>query len=377
MKRIISVLLILTLIFSITGCSQKTGAGADKAITPASADQSGTGETSTGDQAGSKETVSASADQGVDKEAAYKAEPASSRTIHIGYDGGLCQAAIPIAQHKGFFEAEGLQTELTKTGGTHDNARDALAAGKIDTTAGMIAGWLKPITNGVDLKFTVGLHTGCASAFVLADSPIQSFADAKGKTIAINGGIGGTYHNIGYRFIAHDGFVPEDFVWKDFPADQTLLILQKGEADVAIFGDQLAEKWVQDGTLRRIRSLHEDEDFKNESCCVLGISGPFLAENPVTSEKISRAIYKASLWIGESDANKEEAAQILLDNGYISGTKEYAVQLMKLFRWGLPNDLTEATLDLSVTDYQKLGVISSSLNPADVKAQIWAPLEIE
>ncbi|MDR0706664.1 MAG: ABC transporter substrate-binding protein [Treponema sp.] len=310
-----------------------------------------------------------------DKETAYQAEPASQRVIHIAYDSGLCQAAIPIAQYKGFFEAEGLKTELTKTGGTQDNTRDALAGGKIDTAAGMIAGWLKPITNGIDLRFTVGLHTGCASAFVLAGSDITEFE--KGQTVAINGGIGGVYHNIGYRFIAHDGFVPEDFTWRDFPADQTLLILQNGNADVAVFSDQLAEKWVQDGTLRRIRSLHEDEDFRDEACCVLGIAGPFLDENPVASEKISRAIYKAALWIGESDANKDESAQILLDNGYISGTKEYAVSLMKLFRWGLPSSLTEATLDLSVTDYQKLGVISSSLDPAKVKAQIWAPLDIE
>lgn len=219
------------------------------------------------------------------KAAAFAAEPASSRTIHISYDGGLCQAAIPIAQHKGFFDAENLTTELTKSGGTQDNVRDALVAGKIDTSAGMIAGWLKPITNGVDIRFTVGLHTGCTSAFVLAGSPIKSFADAKGKVIAINGGIGGVYHNIGYRFIANDGFVPEDFTWKDFPADQTLLILQRGNADVAVFSDQLAEKWVQDGTLRRIRSLHEDKDFADEACCVFGFSGAFLAKNPVTSEK--------------------------------------------------------------------------------------------
>jgi NitT/TauT family transport system substrate-binding protein len=306
-----------------------------------------------------------------------KAEPASQRAVHIAYDGGLCQAAIPIAYHKGFLEAEGITAELTKTGGTQDNTRDALVAGKIDTAAGMIAGWLKPITNGVDIKFAVGLHTGCASAFVLADSPIRSFADAKGKTVAVNGGIGGVYHNIGYRFISHDGFVPEDFTWKDFPADQTLLILQKGEADVAVFSDQLAEKWVQDGTLRRIRSLHEDADFAGEACCVFGFSGAFLAENPKTAEKVSRAVYKAALWIGESDANKEGAAQILLDNGYISDTKEYAVSLAKLFRWGLPDGVTEATLDLSVTDYQKLGVISGSLDPAEFKAQIWAPQGIE
>jgi NitT/TauT family transport system substrate-binding protein len=362
--KLTSLLFAVLLTFSLAACSQSGGdtTPSTPPATSASADATTNADTD--------------AIATPDADAAYLSEPASQRTVHIAYDGGLCQAAIPIAYHKGFLEAEGITAELTKTGGTQDNTRDALVAGKIDTAAGMIAGWLKPITNGVNIKFAVGLHTGCASAFVLAESPIQSFADAKGGTVAINGGIGGVYHNIGYRFIAHDGFVPEDFTWKDFPADQTLLILQKGEADVAVFSDQLAEKWVQDGTLRRIRSLHEDADFADEACCVFGFSGEFLDANPETAAKISRAIYNAALWIGESDANKEEAAQILLDNEYISGTKEYAVSLMKLFRWGLPNDLTEATLDLSITDYQKLGVISDSLNPAEVKAQIWAPQNI-
>ncbi|HML45890.1 MAG TPA: ABC transporter substrate-binding protein [Clostridia bacterium] len=310
-----------------------------------------------------------------EKELAFQAEPASQRTIHIGYDSGLCQAAIPIAHIKGFFAEEGLTTELTKTGGTLDNARDALAGGKIDTSAGMIAGWLKPVTNGVDIRFTVGLHTGCSSAFVLADSDITAFE--AGQTIAISGGIGGVYHNIGYRFIAHDGFAPQDFTWKDFPADQTLLVLQNGEADVAVIGDQLAEKWVTDGTLRRIRTLNDDPDFIEESCCVMGIAGPFLDENPIASEKISRAVYKAALWIGESDENKLEAARILLENNYISGTEEYAVQLMKLFRWGLPNELTEATLYRSVDEYQALGVISKDLDPELIKSLIWTPLDIE
>jgi len=306
-----------------------------------------------------------------DKEAAFALEPASKRVIHIGYNGGLCQAAVAIAQHKGFFAAEGLQTELTRS----EEARDALAGGKIDTSAGMIAGWLKPVTNGIDIRFTVGLHTGCTSAFVLAKSNSTGFT--KGQTVAISGGIGGVYHNQGYRFIAHDGFVPEDFKWRDFPADQTLLVLQNGQADIAVIGDQLAEKWVMDGTLRRVRSLHEDPDFKDESCCVMGIAGPFLDQNPVTSEKISRAVYKASKWIDASDENKRETAKILLENSYISGTEEYAYQLLKMFRFGLPNDVTEKSLYDSVDDYQALGVLSKDLKADDVKKQIWHPLDIE
>jgi len=319
-------------------------------------------------------TVAFTACKGKNKSSA-QLDTALSRTIHIGYDGGLCQGAIAVAQFKGYFAAEGLNTELTRTGGTADNTRDALAGGKIDTSAGMIAGWLKPITNGIDLRFTVGLHTGCSSAFVLADSNTTKFQ--KSQVVAITGGIGGIYHNIAYRFIAHDGFVPEDFSWRDFPADQILLILQNKQADVAVIGDQLAEKWVADGTLRRIRSQHADDDFKNEACCVMGIAGPFFDANPVASEKISRAVYRASKWIEESDENKRETAKILLENNYISGTEEYAYQLLKLFHFGLSNATTEKSVYDSVDEYHALGVISKDVKVDDIKRQIWKPLNIE
>ncbi|MDR3310219.1 MAG: ABC transporter substrate-binding protein [Oscillospiraceae bacterium] len=306
-----------------------------------------------------------------DNEAAYLAEPASQRVIKIGYSGGLCQAAVAIAQLKGYFADEGLNTELTKV----ENARDAIATGHLDTSAGMIAYWLTPVTNGIDIRFTVGLHTGCSSAFVTADSGITEFT--KGQRVAVSGGFGGVNNNIAYRFISHDGFVPDDFTWLAFDDDNSALIaLTEGKADVAVIGDQVSEKEVQNGSIVRIRSLHEDDDFKDEACCVMGISGAFLDENPVASEKISRAVYKAALWIDANEENKIETAKLLLENGYISGTEEYAVHLLGLFRFGLPNELTEATLYRSVDEYQKLGVISADLNPDDVKAQIWVPLNI-
>ena len=339
---------------SLTGCASNQGA-------PAQSSQVGTEQPQPG------ESANLTPEQ---YEAAYQAEPAAKRVIHIGYNGGLCQAPIAIAQEKGFFEAEGLNTELTRA----EDTRDAIVGGKIDTSAGMVAGWLKPITSGVDLVFTVGLHTGCASAIALTDSPINSFADAKGKVVAINGGIGGIYHNIAYRLIAHDGYVPGDFTWKDFPAEQALQVLQKGEASIAVLADQLAEKWVQEGLVKRIRSTTLDEDFKNETCCVLGISGDFIRENPVTAEKITRAIYKASLWVEE---NKEETAQILLDNKHISGSVDYAVDLLKLYNYNVTNDGTEKSIYDSIDEYKALGVIDQNLDAETFKKQVWHRFELE
>jgi len=237
--------------------------------------------------------------------------------------------------------------------------------------SGMIAAWLRPVTQGVDIRFTLGLHTGCASAFVLADSDITQFED--GQDVAVTGGIGGLFHNIALRFIANDGFVAEDFTWRDFPPDQLLLALQDGTADVAVFPDNLGEQWILDGTLRRIRSLHEDPDFKYEACCVLGIAGDFFDENPLTSERISRAVFNAAQWIGESDENKAEAAQLLIDYGYISSSVEYAVSLMQMWDWALVHEMTEQTLHNTVREYQALGIIDANISPDIVEEQIWHP----
>ena len=254
MKRIITLIIVASFIFTLAACGN---GGA----------QTNPSQTGTGGGA------------------SVSAEPAMSREINIGYDGGLCQGVIAIAQEKGFFAAEGLtNTKLVKS----ENARDAMAGGKLDTSAGMIAVWLKPISNGIDITFTVGLHTGCTSAVVLADSDIEAFSDVVGKTIAITSGIGGQNQNIAFRFLAHDGLRDSDFKWADFPADQGLVVLERGDAAVFVGPDQIIERWVQEGSVRRIRSLTFDEDFINEACCVMGISGDFIRDNPTSLPRCGR-----------------------------------------------------------------------------------------
>ncbi|MBQ3795083.1 MAG: ABC transporter substrate-binding protein [Butyrivibrio sp.] len=295
----------------------------------------------------------------------YSEEAASKTTIHIGYSGGLCQVALPVAQHYGFFEDEGLTTELTSS----EDSRDALAAGKIDTAAGMIAQWLTSVQNGVDIKFTLGLHTGCAAAVVLPDSEYQGFE--KGMKIGFVGAFGGVYHNIANRFVAHDGFTEEDFTWLGFDDSAVLLALQDGEVDAIVVSEQLSKNWEKEGKVRQIRSLTTDDDFKDEACCVLGISGKFLEANPVASYKISRAVYNASNWLAESEANRADAAKMLIENGYISGTEEYALELLNYYKFGLTPEVTEKSLYDSVDEYTKLGVLDKNADAEAFKKKIY------
>jgi len=299
-------------------------------------------------------------------------EPAAGRIIRLGFEGGLCQAAIPIAHLNGFLEAEGLETEIVVTGDLV-NSRDALAAGQIDTVAGMLAGWFVPVSQGIDIRFTQGLHTGCASAFVLANSEINSFES--GQNIAVSGSIGGAFHNIALRFVHRAGFTPDDFIWRDFPAAEAVIALQEGLVQVAVIPDQVGQRFVNEGLLRAIRSL-DDADFAGENCCVLGLTGAFIDENPNTAAAITRAIYNASRWLDENDENKAAAVKTLVEHGYISAgvDVEYIVGIMKHWRWGLPHNDTEQTLITSIAEYQALGVLNPDLDPEVIRAQVWHPL---
>lgn len=318
-------------------------------------------------EAGAEETTGGTVDFGAlseeDLQAIYEKEPASQRTIHISYDGGLCPAALPIAQLEGFFEEEGLDTDLVAV----TEQRDALASGQIDTALGMLTDWLTSIQNGVDLRFSLPLHTGCTSAAVLADSDIEAFE--AGQNVGVVGAIGGVYHNIALRFVAHDGFTADDFSWLSLDSGTILASLQQGESDVIVASDQLIQQWVDDGLVKRIRSQN-DEDFKDEACCALGFPGEFVDENPATVYKITRAVYNASLWIEESDENKSTAVDDLLAEGYVSGEHDFNVNLLKEWRFGLTNADLERSLSDIVDEFVQLGILEEGIDKDAFKEQI-------
>ncbi|MCL2220963.1 MAG: ABC transporter substrate-binding protein [Oscillospiraceae bacterium] len=310
-----------------------------------------------------------------DTPGAFEDEVGAARAIRLGFEGGLCQAAIPLAHLLGYFTEEGLETEIVVTGDLV-SSRDALAAGHIDTVAGMLAGWFVPVTQGIDLQFTLGLHTGCASAFVLVDSDITELES--GQNIAVSGAIGGAFHNIALRFAYRAGLTAEDFSFRDFPAAEAVIALQNGDVQVAVIPDQVGQRFVQDGVLRVIRSL-DDVDFINDNCCVLGMTSAFINQNPETAERLTRAVYRASRWLDKSYENKVQGINLLIENGYASAAIDvaYAAGLMENWRWGIPHNLTEQTLLTSIAEFQAMGVINPDLDPETIRVQVWHPLGID
>lgn len=305
---------------------------------------------------------------------AWKKEPAYGKTIKVGYNGGLCLGTFGIAQLKGFYEAEGLKTEVVRMPGGSSAQTDAIGTGKVDVAGDHIATMLVPTINGVRVKFTTGIHTGCKSLYVLATSDIKNTKDLLGKTIAVPDGIGASDQNITMRFLNHDGIDPRKVKYKVVEAGAAVLAMRNGEIQAATLGDQFAKKFLDDGTLRIIRSLTFDDDFKKEACCIHAVSLDFYEKNPITVKKLTRAHEAASEWIM---AHPEEAVKILQENHWASGDPKLVLEIFKTYDFGISDALTEETLRSTIEDYKTFGLIDNKKSTDELVQKVWTPVMAE
>jgi NitT/TauT family transport system substrate-binding protein len=239
------------------------------------------------------------------------------KKVRIGNFGTTCEAPLFAAYENGFFKEEGLDAELIQ--GDHAALKEALATGKIDATDGVLMQWIKPVEQGLNIKFTAGIHTGCLQILVPQASEIASIQDFKGKTIGVPA-IGGGPMNMVSRLLAENGIdIKKDVTWKAFPAAELELALTKGEVDIISLPDPLAQIFIDRGSARSFLNMAKDEPFVSEYCCLVVINGTLLEKDPETAAAITRAILKGAKWVSE---HPQEAAKLEADKKYVPGDAE-------------------------------------------------------
>src|ERR1700674_79602 len=153
----------------------------------------------------------------------------ASNKIRVGYIGLTCEAPIFSAVEKGFFKEEGLEVEMVKC--EWANYKDVLALGGFDITHHLIMYLLKPIEQGLDVKFTAGVHTGCLRVQTATDSKIKTVQDLRGKRIGVPG-MGTPPFIFANRVLNANGIDgSRDVTWAVYPAGELGLALEKGQVD--------------------------------------------------------------------------------------------------------------------------------------------------
>src|SRR5882672_7313847 len=237
--------------------------------------------------------------------------------IKVGYIGLTCEAPIFTAYEKGFFKEEGLDVELVRC--EWATYKDALALGQFDVTHHLIMYFLKPIEQGLDVKFTGGIHRGCLRVQAGVNSNIRTVRDLRGKRIGVPG-MGTPPFIFANRVLGANGIDPsKEVTWLVFPAGELGLALDKGEVDAVADSEPIGSMLVAQGKVRNIADQAADKPYADEYCCAVLVNGKFLARNPKASASATRALLKAAKWV---EANPKAAAKLSVEGKYIASTPD-------------------------------------------------------
>src|SRR5436190_13082676 len=221
--------------------------------------------------------------------------PANSNKIRVGYVGLTCEVPIFSAVEKGFFKEEGLEVELVKC--DWKNYKDVLALGGYDITHHLVMYFLKPIEQGLDVKFTGGIHRGCLRVQAAVNSEIAKIQDLRGKRIGVPG-MGTPPFIFANRVLGANGIdAGKEITWRVFPAGELGLALDKREVDAVADSEPIGSLLVAEGKVKNIADQATDAPYKDEYCCAVIVNGKFLAANPKAAAAATRALLKAAKWV--------------------------------------------------------------------------------
>jgi NitT/TauT family transport system substrate-binding protein len=199
--------------------------------------------------------------------------------------------------------------------------KDNLALGSYDITHHLVMYFLKPIEQGLDVRFLGGVHNGCLRVQTGVNSPIHKIQDLKGKRIGVPG-MGTPPFVFANRVLGTHGVDPStDIQWKVFPAGELGLALSKGEVDAVADAEPIGTLLISQGTARNVEGMDEarDEPYASEYCCEIIANGKWIDANPDSAARATRAILRGAVWVQE---NPKAAAQLAVDKKYLASTVE-------------------------------------------------------
>src|SRR2546426_1692220 len=264
---------------------------------------------------------------------------AHSNKVRVGYIGLTCEAPIYVAYEKGFFNEEGLEPELVKCNWA--TYKDALALGGYDITHHLIMYFLKPIEQGLDVRFLAGIHRGCLRVQAGVKTNIHTIEDLKGKRIGVPGMGTPPFVFANRVFGTHGVDAGKDITWKVYPAGELGLAIDKGEIDAVADSEPIGSLLIAEGKVRNIADQIMDEPYNQEYCCEVVANGKWVDANPKAAAAATRALLKGAKWV---ETNPKVAAILAVEKKYLASTPELNTVALARLRYIPSVHLAEESL---------------------------------
>lgn len=256
------------------------------------------------------------------------AAPGELRKIRFASNASaICLAPSFLAIEQGIFRKNGLDVEIVNFGGSTEALLEAIATGKADGGVGMALRWLKALEQGFDVKITAGTHGGCSRLVTLQQTGLTQLEQLRGKSIGVTD-LAAPGKNFFSILLHKAGINPEtEVTWKAFSTDVLEIALQRGEIDAIADGDPRAFFWLNDEPGKYVQiASNLDHGFESRVCCIAGLSGKLIREEPEVARALTRSLLEAQDW---AIAKPEDAARAFLPNAPRNRSIEDLVAVLK------------------------------------------------
>ncbi len=239
--------------------------------------------------------------------------PAAAQKIKIGYwTSGVSLGFGSVLEQGRFLEKEGLDVEYVKFADVNAPTR-AIVSNAIDIAIGAsAAGALNIAADGLPIKIFLGTQLAEAQFTVLADSPIKSIADFKGKKIGMSPP-GSATHAIAAALLENNhGLKPSDYTVVPGTEPRLAQFLIQKEIDAAAIRSTTVAQ-MNEVKLRGLGNFLDEwkKMTKSNASPFIGIAivhNDYLAKNP---DAVVRFIVGMRKALEFGSKNKKQVAEIL------------------------------------------------------------------
>jgi NitT/TauT family transport system substrate-binding protein len=249
--------------------------------------------------------------------------------------------------------------------------KDVLALGGFDITHHLIMYLLKPLEQGLNVKFTGGVHTGCLRVQAGKDGPIAKPEDLKGKRIGVPG-MGTPPFIFANRVLNAAGLDPgKDVEWKVYPAGELGLALQKGEIDAIADSEPIGTMLIAEGIVKNVADQAKDAPYKDEYCCAVVSNGNWAEAHPDLCAKATRAILRGAKW---TQTNPRAAAVLSVDKKYLGSNPELNTTAIGNLNYLPSIQGAETAITKAAVAMKAAGLLNASTDIEELAKKAWLPL---
>ena len=221
-----------------------------------------------------------------------------SGTIHIASSTWTGYALIYLANAKGIWKNHGLDVSFKDVEDPNDRFI-ALAAGRLEGMASTVDAFARQQSNGVQAVEVFPIDASVGGDGILAKNTIQTIADLKGRTVAVNQG------SVSEWFLAQvllkNGLSLADVKEQNMKSGEAGAAFVAGKVDVAVTW----EPWLTKATKARAdgRVLVSSKEYPDLIMDSFAFRKDFVQKYPDTVKDFMKAYYDAFTWMQQNQAD--------------------------------------------------------------------------